>query len=168
MRRLRNYEDAEDAVQDAMLSAFKNIARFRGHAQMSTWVGAIVINAVRMQLRRRPRYQMASIEQCFEDGRPSPAELLADPRPNPEKALERSEWRELAIRLTAGLSPTQRAALQLRQEDDFSTRNAAAKLGVPEGTLKAQLARGRAKLKKRFQMAMRKPRTQTLKFDLKT
>jgi RNA polymerase sigma-70 factor (ECF subfamily) len=161
MRRLRNYEDAEDALQDAMLSAFKNVSRFRGHAQMSTWVGAIVINAVRMQLRRRPRYQMVSIEQCFEDGWPSPAELLADPRPNPEKALERSEWRELAIRLTASLSPTQRAALQLRQDDDFSIRNAAAKLGVPEGTLKAQLARGRAKLKKRFQMAMRKPRTQS-------
>ncbi len=50
MRWLGNHEDAEDAVQDAMLSAFKHIADFEGRAQMSTWLTAVVINAVRMQI----------------------------------------------------------------------------------------------------------------------
>ncbi len=49
---LGNPEDAEDAVQDAMLSAFKHITSFNGRAKMPTWLAAIVINAVRMQMRR--------------------------------------------------------------------------------------------------------------------
>jgi DNA-directed RNA polymerase specialized sigma24 family protein len=53
MRLLRNPEDAEDAVQDAMLSAHRHIASFDGRSQMSTWIMSIVINAVRMQIRRR-------------------------------------------------------------------------------------------------------------------
>src|SRR5215470_20052335 len=48
MRALRNAEDAEDAVQDAMLSAFRHIAQFDGRSQMLTWLTAIVNNAVRM------------------------------------------------------------------------------------------------------------------------
>jgi DNA-directed RNA polymerase specialized sigma24 family protein len=50
---LGNAADAEDAVQDALLSACKHWEQFRGHAQLSTWLAAIVINASRMQLRRR-------------------------------------------------------------------------------------------------------------------
>ena len=69
MRWLRNPEDAEDAVQDAMLSAFKNIARFEGRAQMATWVMAIVINAVRAQLRRRLRHTLLPLDQPTQDGR---------------------------------------------------------------------------------------------------
>jgi len=61
-RQLGNREDAEDAVQDAMLSAFTHIARFDGRAKMSTWLTAIVLNAVRMNLRRRPRGRMLSLD----------------------------------------------------------------------------------------------------------
>src|SRR5690349_3564927 len=81
MRWLRNPEDAEDAVQDAMLSAFTHIARFDGRAKMSTWVMAIVINAIRMQIRRRPRRQMLSLDQRVAQGQWTISEILADPRP---------------------------------------------------------------------------------------
>src|SRR6266699_289620 len=54
-RQLGNAADAEDAVQDALLSAYKHLDQFKGQAQMSTWLTAIVINSARMQLRRRPR-----------------------------------------------------------------------------------------------------------------
>ena len=54
-RYLGNPSDAEDAVQDALLSAYKHLDQFRGQAQMSTWLVAIVSNCARMQLRRRPR-----------------------------------------------------------------------------------------------------------------
>src|SRR5271165_4728164 len=84
MRWLRNPEDAEDAVQDAMLSAFRHIAAFDGRARLSTWVMAIVINAVRMQLRRRPRYHFVSLDQAPEEGQWAISEVLADPRPTPE------------------------------------------------------------------------------------
>src|SRR5467141_1093905 len=52
-RFLGNATDAEDAVQDALLSAYKHLGQFRGQAQLSTWLTTIVTNAARMQLRRR-------------------------------------------------------------------------------------------------------------------
>src|ERR1700685_282136 len=55
IRYLGNASDAEDAVQDAMLSAFRHIAQFRGEAQMSTWLTRIVINSARARLRKRMR-----------------------------------------------------------------------------------------------------------------
>lgn len=154
MRWLRNPEDAEDAVQDALLCAFKHIARFEGRAQMSTWLMAILFNAVRMQLRRRPRYKVLSLDQLQQDDQCTISDQIADPRPTPEQTLEQCELRELAIKLTGSLPPSQRMAMQLRQGDDLSTKEAAQALGVPEGTLKAQLARGRAKLTERLRKAV--------------
>jgi len=153
MRWLRNPEDAEDAVQDAMLSAFKHIAAFDGRARLSTWVMAIVINSVRMQLRRRPRCRIVSLDQTPEDGQWAISELIADPRPTPEQTLEQCELLELVTKLTGSLPPSQRTALRLRQRDGLSIRMAAEALGVPEGTLKVQFARGRAKLVQRFHEA---------------
>jgi RNA polymerase sigma-70 factor, ECF subfamily len=157
-RWLDNHADAEDAIQDAMVSAFTHIAQFDGRAKLSTWLSAIVINAVRMQMRRRRRGPMFSLDYAPKEGQQSISELLADPRPTPEKALERFELSALAIKLTRGLAPSQRAALRLRLQNDFSIRKAAKKLGVPEGTLKARLARGRAKLKGRLREVAGKPK----------
>src|SRR5882757_6662299 len=95
MRWLRNPEDAEDAVQDAMLSAYRHIARFDGRAQMSTWLTAILINSVRMQLRRRPRGPVVSLDQTPADGQKSISETLAHPGPSPEKTAEQRELYEL-------------------------------------------------------------------------
>ena len=151
MRWLRNPEDAEDAVQDAMLSAFKHIARFEGRAQMSTWVMAIVINAVRGQLRRRLRHTFLSLDQPVQDGQQTIADLVADQRPTPEQTLAECELLKLVIKLTGSLPPSQRMAMQLRQRDDrLSIKEAAEVLGVPVETLKAQLARGRVTLRKQL------------------
>src|SRR5271166_6963619 len=95
MRWLRNPEDAEDAVQDAVLSAFKHIARFEGRAQMSTWLMAIVINAVRMQLRRRPRHKILSLDQRLQEEQCTISDVIADPRPTPEQTLEQCELHAL-------------------------------------------------------------------------
>jgi RNA polymerase sigma-70 factor (ECF subfamily) len=151
MRWLRNPEDAEDAVQDAMLSAFKHIARFEGRAQMSTWVTAIVINAVRAQLRRRLRHTILPLDQPTQDGQLTISDLVADQRPTPEQTLEECERLKLVVKLTRSLPPSQRKAMQLRQRDDgLSIREAAEVLGVPVGTLKAQLARGRVTLRQQL------------------
>jgi len=151
-RWLRNPEDAEDAVQDAMLLAFRNIGRFDGRSQMLTWVTAILINAARMRVRRLSRRQTLSLDQSSGDGQQTIAEMLPDPRPTPEQTSERRQLRELVGTLTDRLPPSQRAAVQLLQSDDFSVRKAAKTLGVAEGTVKARLARGRAELKERFHL----------------
>ncbi len=159
MRWLGNHEDAEDAVQDAMLSAFKHIADFEGRAQMSTWLTAVVINAVRMQIRRRPRNQMMSLDRCpKEDESTTFAELLVDPTPTPEQTLEQRQFREIVTKLAGGLPRSQRAAQLLRLKNGFSIKDTAEILGVSVGTVKAQLARGRAKLIDRFHKVTRTPK----------
>jgi len=150
MRWLRNPEDAEDAVQDAMLSAARHIAQFDGRAQMSTWLTAIVINAVRMQLRRRPRCAVMSLDQSPEGSEWTISDILSDPGPTPERTAEQRELFKLVIELAGSLPASQRTALQLTQWDGLSIQNTAKALGVPEGTVKARLARGRAELRRRF------------------
>lgn len=151
MHWLRNPEDAEDAVQDAMLSAFKHIARFEGRAQMSTWVMAILINAIRRQLRRRLRHTFISLDQPAQDGRQTIADLVADQRPTPEQTLAECELLKLVVKLTGSLPPSQRWAMELRyRNDEPSVKEAAEVLGLPVGTVKAQLARGRVTLRQRL------------------
>src|ERR1700674_357633 len=84
LRQLHNPEDAEDAVQDALLSALKHIPQFEGRSQISTWLTRIVINSARMQLRRRSRETNISLEQTQEDENLVFADQFVDPRPSPE------------------------------------------------------------------------------------
>src|SRR5271169_2488164 len=84
-RLLGNKADAEDAVQDALLAAFKHLNQFRGDAQLSTWLTAIVINCARMQLRKRSRYIHISLESRIGEEQQQPlSDILVDDRPNPE------------------------------------------------------------------------------------
>src|SRR5271155_244551 len=83
-RYLGNAPDAEDAVQDALLSAYKHVSQFRGQARISTWLTAIVINAARMKLRRRRGVWLSLEEEHTEDGLPW-SERIADTRPDPEE-----------------------------------------------------------------------------------
>jgi RNA polymerase sigma-70 factor (ECF subfamily) len=153
LRWLRNPEDAEDAVQDAMLSAFRHIARFDGRSHMSTWLTAIVINSVRMQIRRRPRGQMVWLDQDTQENHRAISEALADRRLTPAQNCEQRQLRELVNELVVSLPPSQQEALHLHVRDDFSIQETAKTLGVPEGTVKARLARGRAKLIQQFHKA---------------
>jgi RNA polymerase sigma-70 factor (ECF subfamily) len=143
-RFLGNATDAEDAVQDALLSAYKHLGQFRGQAQLSTWLTTIVTNAARMQLRRRGSYVSLDEEQG-EDGLTF-SERLADSKPSPEEVCSAAEARDRLVEDLKQLSPRLRKAFQLRDIDGLTTQEAALILGVPPGTVKAQLARARAKL----------------------
>ena len=143
-RFLGDTTDAEDAVQDALLSAYKHLGQFRGKAQLSTWVTTIVTNAARMQLRRRSSY-LSLDEELREDGLTF-SERLRDSKPSPEEVCSTSEARDRLVDGVKQLSPKLRQAFQLRDIDGLTTKEAALVLGVPQGTVKAQLARARAKL----------------------
>jgi RNA polymerase sigma-70 factor, ECF subfamily len=147
-RYLGNAADAEDAVQDAFLSAYKHLDQFNGQAQMSTWLTSIVANCARMQLRKRPRQIHLSLDEPLGGEQEYRlAERLADDAPSPEDECQKSELRKRLMQFIAELSPPLRRAYQLRELEGLTTRQAAHTLGVPEGTVKAQLARARAKLK---------------------
>jgi len=154
-RQLNNAADAEDAVQDAFLSAYKHLDQFKGQAQMSTWLTTIVMNCARMQLRRRSRQSLLSLDDQFgEESDYSLLEGLADDRPGPEVECQRCELRGYLVQFVEQLSPCLRQAFQLRDLDGLTIREAAHILGVPDGTVKAQLARARAKLKRFMRRAL--------------
>ena len=145
LRHLSNIADAEDAVQDALLSALTHVHQFRGQAKMSTWLTTIVINSARMKLRQR----LAS-GKCASDeneGRELLEDIVSDTRPGPEEAYRRREIGEALVHATSRLSPTLRTTFQLRDVDGLSIRETADLLGVPSGTVKARTARARKRLK---------------------
>src|SRR2546430_4058311 len=85
-RFLGNPADAEDAVQEALLSAYKHLDQFRGQSQMSTWLTAIVSNCARMQLRRRPSQVHVSLdERIGEEQAYSMSDRLAHRGPRSEE-----------------------------------------------------------------------------------
>ncbi|HXM23477.1 MAG TPA: RNA polymerase sigma factor [Terriglobales bacterium] len=148
-RFLGNVADAEDAVQDALLSAHKHLDQFRGQSQMSTWLTAIVSNSARMQLRRRPRQIHMSLDERIAEEQEYPlSERLAHRGPTPEDEYRNSELNARLRQLAEQLSPPLRKAFQLRDLDGLTTNEAARILGVANGTVKAQLARARAKLRR--------------------
>jgi RNA polymerase sigma-70 factor, ECF subfamily len=147
-RKLHNTADAEDAVQDALLAAYTHLNQFNGGARMSTWMTTIVINCARMQLRARSRHIHFSLDEPFGDEKEySIADHVADSSPTPEEESRSSELHEHVTRLLKRLSPPLRRAFYLRDLQGLTTREAALMLGVPEGTVKAQLARARAQLR---------------------
>ena len=148
-RILGNEADAEDAVQDALLAAFKHLKQFRGEAQLSTWLTAIVINCARMQLRKRSRHIHISLESPIGEEQEYPlCDILVDHRPNPEDECHRSTLNARLMKSVARLSPILRKTFHLRFVDHLSIRETVRVLGIPTGTVKAQIARARAKLTK--------------------
>ena len=154
-RYLANAADAEDAVQDALLSAYKHLDQFRGQAQVSTWLVAIVSNCARMQLRRRPRQIHVSLDESFGDEQGyTLSERLVDYGRNPEEEYREAELRDRVRQFAEELSPTLRRAFQLRDLDGLTTGEAAQILGVAEGTVKSQVGRARTKLTRRMRRAL--------------
>jgi RNA polymerase sigma-70 factor (ECF subfamily) len=145
---LGNAADAEDAVQEALLSAFKHLEQFRRQSQMSTWLTTIVTNCALMHSRRRVRQIHLSLDEPIgEERNDFTPERLAHRGLNPEDECLHSELGARLRRLVGKLSPRLRKTFQLRDVDGLTTSEAAHILGVPTGTVKAQLSRARGKLK---------------------
>ena len=130
LRTLGDREEAADAVQDAMISAFRSADRFRGDAAVTTWLHRIVVNACLDRIRRR-------------QARPSVP--LADTDPAPAVAVDSDTALDVRAAL-ARLPEEQRIALILVDVQGYPVSEVAAILRVPEGTVKSRCARGRARL----------------------
>lgn len=140
-------EEAADAVQDALISAYRRADTFRGDAAVTTWLHRIVVNASLDRMRRRavrPWSQLPEEETSapvlMDDAR------LADPR---EAAESAETTREVRAALDT-LPPDQRAAIVLVDLEGWSVEDAAQALDCPVGTVKSRCFRGRAKLAERL------------------
>jgi RNA polymerase sigma-70 factor, ECF subfamily len=143
---LDDVADAEDAVQDAVLSALTHVDQFRGQAKMSTWLTSIVINSARMKRRWRSSRLHLTLDQTnVQDF--TLEEMLPDTRPGPEEAYRNQEIAETLAHATSRLSPALFRTFHLRDVRGLSIRETAHLMGVPTGTVKARLARARKKLK---------------------
>jgi RNA polymerase sigma-70 factor, ECF subfamily len=156
LRVLGNAEDAEDALQDGMLSAYRNLKRFEGRSQFSTWLTRIVINAALMRRRSAKARPAVSLDEPPREDELPAAERFADRGPNPEQVFESTEIREMINENLDELSPLLRTAFVLREVQGFSTGEAAKKLGVTENTLKARLWRARHQLAERLGSRLRR------------
>ena len=156
LRKLGNSADAEDAVQDALLSAFRHFDQFRGEARISTWLTAVVLNVARMRLRYGSRRRFVHLDECNEEGF-AKSEMIADAGPDPEQIRRMAQQREVLERCAVKLSPKIRHAFNLRVLEGLSNREAAQRLGISEGTLKAQFFRARAQITPHLQRAFKAP-----------
>ncbi len=156
LRVLGNTEDAEDALQDGLLSAYRNMKRFEGRSQFSTWLTRIVINAALMRRRSAKARPAVSLDEPpREDELPINERFAAD-GPNPEQVFAGTELREMISENLDELSPLLRTAFVLREVEGYSTGEAAKKLGVTENTLKARLWRARHQLAERLGQRLRR------------
>ncbi|MEI6620968.1 MAG: RNA polymerase sigma factor SigM [Actinomycetes bacterium] len=136
-------EEAADGLQEALLSAYRGAASFRGDSKVTTWLHRIVVNACLDRLRRRaarPSVPLPEQDSDFGSG------VLADP-------IDRLGTRELRIEIERALAELpfdQRAAVVLVDVEGYSVEETAAMLGCPTGTVKSRCARGRAKLATRL------------------
>ncbi len=141
---LQNPDDSEDALQDGLLLAYRNLNQFQGRAKFSTWLHRIVVNAALMKLRRQKAKPTTSIDQQAgsEDDTPI-ADLLVDARPNPEEEYLTEERSRLFTRTLGDLPTKSRMVIHLMDIDGFPGKEAARRLGISLSALKARHYRAR-------------------------
>ena len=146
-RIVRDEEDARDAVQDALLSAFRSMHRFEGSSQLGTWLHRIVVNCTLMRMRSRKRRPECSIEELLPAFDPDGHRAL---RPEEEAGadtqLEREQLRVLVRRSVDDLPAGYREVYLLRDVEELSTEEAAEALGVTPNAVKIRLHRARQAL----------------------
>ena len=144
---LRNEADAEDAAQEAILKAFKNLRQFRAEARFSTWLIQIAVNEARMRLRKQRAVVMEPIEQKPDDeGNYTPREF-ADWREIPLAALERKEVRQKLTEALTSLGQIYREVFVLRDVQHLSIAETAKALEISTAAVKTRLLRARLMLR---------------------
>jgi RNA polymerase sigma-70 factor (ECF subfamily) len=148
-RILGNEQDAQDALQDALLSAVRGIKNFGGQSRVYTWLHRIVMNAALMRLRSRRRSNERPIDDLLpkflEDGhRDVPEAEWTEPI---GAAIERTEVRELVRNCADQLPESYRVVLIMRDIEQIDTEETARLLGMTTGAVKTRLHRARQALR---------------------
>lgn len=141
----RNHEEAEDAVQEAFLSAFRHIQTFDGRSAFSTWLTRIGINSALMMLRKKRNSHEVAQAQDSESG--STREAM-DSAPDPEQQYAEQERLKLVRDAIAGLRPSIRRALEIHTLQGRSVKEMASEMGISVCAAKGRLFHARAALRK--------------------
>ena len=133
LRTLGDREEAADALQDALLSAYRAAGTYRGDARVTTWLHRVVVNACLDRVRRRQARPTVPVPEGY------------DPVDRRDALAERETALEVETALAA-LPLDQRTAIVLVDLQGLPVDEVAAVLGVPVGTVKSRCSRGRARL----------------------
>jgi RNA polymerase sigma-70 factor (ECF subfamily) len=140
---LRNREDTEDALQDALFKAYTHLDQFRGSCRFSSWLTRIAINSALMQLRKRRSLSEVSFHQRGDDDQTWEIWESPDPSPNAEQVYARRQTVELLSRAVEQLPSCYRSVVNQYHEQDRSVEEAANTLGITVAAAKSRLQRAR-------------------------
>ncbi|WP_373303918.1 RNA polymerase sigma factor SigM [Streptomyces cinerochromogenes] len=140
LRTLGDREEAADAVQDALVSAYRAAHTFRGQSAVTTWLHRITVNACLDRARKAASRKTAPVDDTER------LEQLLEPYESASEPAERNDVHRQLLEALGTLPPEQRAALILVDMQGYPVAEAARILDVPTGTVKSRCARGRAKL----------------------
>jgi RNA polymerase sigma-70 factor (ECF subfamily) len=147
LRMLNDEASAADAVQEAFISAYRNLRGFRGGV-FKAWLMRIVTNACYDDLRRRKRRPSTPLEPLDDlgDEIDSP-QWMTDPGDTPEESMERVELEQAIVSCLNGLPDDFRSVVLLVDVQGFDYNEAAQSVGKPVGTIKSRLARARLRMR---------------------
>lgn len=145
LRMVSNPADAEDVAQEAFLSAWKGLPRFRMDAKFSTWLYRLTVNAATDLLRRRQKEQT---HQSLEDEEQTIQ--VPDDAPGPEEQAQAAERRAVLQRAIDSLTENHRKILLLREVNGLDYQEIGEVLELTPGTVKSRLARARRELREKL------------------
>ncbi|MFE7835250.1 RNA polymerase sigma factor SigM [Streptomyces sp. NPDC057474] len=140
LRTLGDREEAADAVQDALVSAYRAAHTFRGQSAVTTWLHRITVNACLDRARKTASRKTSPVDDTER------LEQLLEPHESASAPAERNDLHRQLLKALGTLPKDQRAALVLVDMQGYPVAEAARILDVPTGTVKSRCARGRARL----------------------
>jgi len=147
-RLTRNREDAEDAVQDALLRAFLHIRDFDGRSAFATWLTRIAINSALMILRKKRSCPEMTIDGDDDSGSGASNFEVVDRAPNAEKQYLKTEEEGLLKKAVRRLRPGLRDVIEIQQLQERSLQEAAEVIGISVAAVKGRLFHARMQLRK--------------------
>lgn len=155
----RSHEDAEDAVQDAMMRAFVHVKDFDGRSSFATWITRIAINSALMILRKKRSCAEIAMEGSTSDEQNAgPIYEIADRTPSPENHYARHEEKRLLRKAVQRLRPTLRDVVEMHQLQETSMRETAHSMGISLAAAKARLFHAKVALRRSATIKMMKRR----------
>jgi len=147
----KNWQDAEDVLQESLMRAFVHLDTFESRASFSTWLTRIAINTALMLLRKRKSTLRSAMDGSLDDIAQSDKWELRDHRDNPEQQFARKQRASMLSGAMLRLRPESRRVLELQQAGELSTKEIAQFLGISEPAVKSRLLRARMALRESVQ-----------------
>lgn len=156
LRLMQHPAEAEEVLQETLISACEKVRQFEGRASLGTWLHRIATNNSLMRLRKKqvpthPLYTSSVLGEDEAESEPQPVEDWAF---NPEMVALAQELRQVMLDAVAALPDALRQAFSLRELEGLSTRETAARLGISAGSVKVRLHRARTTLRTQLDQYM--------------